>query len=90
MEERDRISQCGLGGRRLHLATSDFAAGLYIRKSASNEGQFTLVEPDGTVHEGSREEIAGKYLTTDLKLRGDGLRRSSVMGSGEFPDFNLS
>jgi hypothetical protein len=65
-------------------------AGLYVRKSASNEGQFTLEEPDGTVHEGSREEISGKYLTTDRKLRGGGLRRSSGMVSGEFPDFNLS
>ena len=65
-------------------------AGLYIRKSPSNADHFTLEEPDGTVHEGSNDEIASKYVTTDMKLRSDGLRRSSVMSSGDYPEFDLS
>ena len=64
-------------------------AGLYIRKSPSNAGCFTLEEPDGVVQEGSVHEIAGKYITADIRLRQNGLRRSSVMGSSEYPDFSL-
>ena len=65
-------------------------AGLYIRKSSLNADHFTLEEPDGTAHEGSNDEIASKYVTTDMKLRSDGLRRSSVMSSGDYPEFDLS
>jgi hypothetical protein len=64
-------------------------AGLYIRKSSTQADLFTLEEPDGTVHVGGKEDIAGKYVAADLKLRRDGLRRSSVMNSGTLPEFNL-
>ena len=64
-------------------------AGLYIRKSSTQGDLFTLEEPDGTVHVGGKEDIAGKYVAADLKLRRDGLRRSSVMNSGSLPEFNL-
>lgn len=63
--------------------------GLYIRTAPSNADRFTLEEPDGTIHEGTREEIAGKYVAGDAKLRRQGLRRSSAMNSGNFPEFNL-
>ena len=51
---------------------------------------MTLEEPDGKVHEGTKDEIASKYLMSDRKLRSDGLRPSTVMGSGDYPEFNLS
>lgn len=64
-------------------------AGLYIRKSPSNADRFTLEEPDGVIHEGPVHEIAAKYIAADIGLRHNGLRRSSVMGSGDYPDFTL-
>ncbi len=64
-------------------------AGLYIRKSTSGPDRFTLEEPDGTVYEDGHDEIAIKYVAADMKLRRDGLRRSSVMSSGDYPTFNL-
>ncbi len=64
-------------------------AGLYIRKSPSIPDHFTLEEPDGLIQEGPAHEIAGKYIAADGELRRNGLRRSSVMGSGDYPDFNL-
>jgi hypothetical protein len=63
--------------------------GLYIRKSTSNTDFFTQEEPDGTIHEDGRDEIAAKYVASDMKLRRDGLRRSSVMSSSDYPEFNL-
>jgi hypothetical protein len=64
-------------------------AGLYIRKSSTQADLFTLEEPDETVHVGGKDDIAGKYFAADSKLRRDGLRRSSVMNSGDHPEFNL-
>jgi hypothetical protein len=64
-------------------------AGLYIRTSASRADVYSLEEPDGTVHEGSKHEISAKYVAADAKLRREGLRRSSVMNSGNYPEFNL-
>ena len=64
-------------------------AGLYVRKSPTAPALFTLEEPDGTVHEGGSQDIAIRYVAADMKLRKDGLRRSSVMSSGEYPDFSL-
>jgi hypothetical protein len=64
-------------------------AGLYVRKSTAKAGQFTLEEPDGTLHEGEAQEIAEKYISADLRLRHDGLRRSNVMSSGEYSNFSL-
>jgi len=64
-------------------------AGLYVRKSNVKVGQFTLEEPDGTIHEGQAREISEKYVAVDLKLRQTGLRRSSVMSSGEYSEFSL-
>jgi len=63
--------------------------GLYIRTSASRADIFTLEEPDGTVHEGSKDDIAGRYVAADAKLHRNGLRKSSVMNSGKYPEFNL-
>jgi len=63
--------------------------GLHIRKSTSSADRFTLEEPDGTVYEDGRDEIAIKYVAADMKLRRDGLRRSSVMSSGDYPAFSL-
>jgi len=63
--------------------------GLYIRKEPSNAALFTMEEPDGTIQEGPADEIAGKFITADAKLRQTGLRRSSVMGSGDYPKFTL-
>jgi hypothetical protein len=63
--------------------------GLYIRTSASRADIFTLEEPDGTVYEGSKDDIAGRYVAADAKLRRNGLRKSSVLNSGEYPEFNL-
>lgn len=64
-------------------------AGLYVRKSPSDADRFTLEEPDGRVQEGTKDEIASQYLMSDRKLRSDGLRPSTVMGSGDYPEFNL-
>jgi hypothetical protein len=64
-------------------------AGLYVRKSTSSADRFTLEEPDGTVYEDGSDEIAVKYIAADMKLRRDGLRRSSVMSSGDYPAFSL-
>jgi hypothetical protein len=63
-------------------------AGLYVRKAGDREGIFLLEEPNGTVHEGNAEEIATRYLETDRSLRSEGLRRATVMGSSEYPQFN--
>jgi hypothetical protein len=63
--------------------------GLYIRKASSSAALFTMEEPDGTIHEGPADKIAGKYITADARLRQTGLRRSSVMGSGDYPNFTL-
>jgi hypothetical protein len=41
-------------------------------------------------HEGSNDEIAGKYVTTDMKQRSNGLRRSSVVSSKDYPEFSLA
>jgi len=65
-------------------------AGLYVRNSPSNPDRFTMEEPDGTVHKGPGHEIAGKYAAAGTMLRRDGQRRSSVMGSGDYPDFILA
>jgi hypothetical protein len=63
---------------------------LIIRKSPTASEQFTLEEPDGTIHEGNAEDIALKYRLADAKLRNSGYRSASVMASGEHPQFNLS
>jgi hypothetical protein len=63
--------------------------GLYIRKAPSNAALFTMEEPDGTIQGGPVDEIGGKYITADARLRQTGLRRSSVMGSGDYPNFTL-
>lgn len=63
--------------------------GLYVRKSAKDDHRFTLEEPDGTIHEGLLDDIANKYQMVDRKLRNSGLRPSSIMGSGQFPQLNL-
>jgi hypothetical protein len=63
--------------------------GLYIRKAPSNAALFTMEEPDGAVQEGPADEIASRYIAADARLRQTGLRRSSVMGSGDYPDFTL-
>jgi len=65
-------------------------AGLYVRKAAGKEGIFTLEEPDGTIHEGNADEIAAKYVASDKRFQDNGLKRSSVMGSSEYPQFNPS
>jgi hypothetical protein len=46
-------------------------------------------EPDGTVHVGGTDDIAAKYFAADSRLLRDGLKRSSVMNSGNHPEFNL-
>jgi hypothetical protein len=63
--------------------------GLYIRKAPSNADLFTIEEPDGSIRVGPADEIAGKYIAADVRLRQTGLRRSSVMGSGDYPGFTL-
>ena len=63
--------------------------GLYIRKVPSRAGRFMMEEPDGTIQEGPADEIAGKYITADARLRQTGLRRSSVMDSADYPNFTL-
>jgi hypothetical protein len=64
-------------------------AGLYVRKADGKDGVFTLEEPNGTIHEGNADEIAAKYFVTDKRLRDEGLKRSTVMGSSEYPQFSL-
>jgi hypothetical protein len=64
-------------------------AGLHIRKATSGADRFTMEEPDGTIQEGTAAEIGGKYIAADAKLRQTGLRRSSVMASGDYPTFTL-
>jgi len=63
--------------------------GLYIRKAPSNAALFTMEEPDGIIQEGPADEIASRYIAADARLRQTGLRRSSVMGSGDYPNFTL-
>lgn len=60
-----------------------------IRKVPSNAGLFTMEEPDGTIQEGPADEISGKYIAADARLRHTGLRRSSIMGSSDHPSFTL-
>jgi hypothetical protein len=64
-------------------------AGLYIRTSSSCADVFTLEEPGGKVYEGSRDDIAVRYVVADARLRREGLKRSSAMNSGNYPEFNL-
>lgn len=63
--------------------------GLYVRKAPSNAGLITMEEPEGTIQQGSADEIAVKYITADAKLRQSGLRRSSIMSSSDYPNFTL-
>lgn len=63
--------------------------GLYIRKAPSDAALFAMEEPDGAIQEGPADEIAVKYIAADARLRQAGLRRSSVMGSGDYPSFTL-
>ena len=63
--------------------------GLYVRKSTKDDHRFTLEEPGGTIHEGGLDDIASKYQMADRKLRNSGLRPSSIMASGQYPQLNL-
>jgi len=63
--------------------------GLHVRKSTKDDQRFTLEEPDGTTHEGGLDDIANKYLMADRNQRNRGLRPSSIMGSGQYPQLNL-
>ena len=64
-------------------------AGLYIRITPSNADGFALEEPDGQSARATVRKIARKYVAAGAKLRREGLRRSSVMNSGNYPEFNL-
>jgi hypothetical protein len=62
---------------------------LMVRKKAEAE-MFTLEEPSGTVHEGTADDIAVKYAATRARLRNEGLKQNSAMGSGDYPMFTTS
>ncbi len=64
-------------------------AGLLIRKSLSTDGKFTLECPGGEEYEGTREDIALKYITNHRMLIRNGYKTMNVSGSSEYPDFNL-
>jgi TIR domain len=64
-------------------------AQMYVRKVHDRDDLFTLEEPNGPVHEGTREEIADKYSSIDRRLLRSGLKHHVRNSSGAYSDFNL-
>lgn len=64
-------------------------AQMYVRKVIDEADLFRLEGPGGTVHEGTREEIADKYSSIDRKLLRDGLAHHVRNSSSAYPDFTI-
>jgi hypothetical protein len=64
-------------------------AQMYVRRVINDADLFRLEEPGGTVHEGTREEIADKYSSIDRKLLRSGLTHRVRNSSSAFPDFTI-
>jgi hypothetical protein len=65
-------------------------AQMYVRKVIDEADLFRLEEPGGTVHEGTREEIADKYSSIDRQLLRSGLTHHVRNSSSAYPDFTIS
>ena len=64
-------------------------AQMYVRKVINKADLFRLEEPGGTVHEGTREEIADKYSSIDRQLLRSGLTHHVRNSSSAYPDFTI-
>jgi hypothetical protein len=64
-------------------------AQMYVRKVIDEADLFRLEEPGGTVHEGTREEIADKYSSIDRQLLRSGLKHHVLNSSSAYPDFTI-
>lgn len=64
-------------------------AQMYVRKVIDETDLFRLQEPGGTVHEGTREEIADKYSSIDRRLLRSGLTHHVRNSSSSYPDFTI-
>lgn len=62
---------------------------MYARKSPKGGDLYTLEEPGGVVHEGTRDEIADQYSSIDRSLLPGGYKHHVKNSSGEYPDFVL-
>lgn len=64
-------------------------AQIYVRKVIDEADLFRLEEPGGTVHEGTREEIADKYSSIDRRLLRSGLTHHVRNSSSAYSDFTI-
>jgi len=64
-------------------------AQMYVRKVIGEADLFRLEEPGGTVHEGTREEIADKYSSIDRQLMRSGLTHHVRNSSSAYSDFTI-
>jgi len=64
-------------------------AQMYIRKVIDKADLFRLEEPGGTVHEGTREQLAGKFSSIDRHLLRRGLTHHVRNSSSAYPDFTI-
>lgn len=64
-------------------------AQMYVRKVTDEADLFRLEEPGGTVHEGTREEIADKYSSINRQLLRSGLTHHVRNSSSAYPDFTI-
>jgi hypothetical protein len=63
---------------------------MYVWKSQKVGDLYSLEEPGGAVHEGTRDEIADKYSSIDRRLLRGGYKHHVKNSSGEYPDFVLT
>ena len=62
---------------------------LYIRRSPSGGDRFVFKSSQGDELEGTRQQVASKYVAADKNLRMSGYQRRNVSGGGEFPEFSF-
>jgi TIR domain len=77
----------GLVSYILYYTPDGKLAQMYVRKSPKGGDLYTLEEPGGTVHEGTRDQIADLYSFIDRSLLRDGYKPHLKNTSGEYPDF---
>jgi hypothetical protein len=64
-------------------------AQMYVRKVINEADLFRLEEAGGTVHEGTRNEIADKYSSIDRHLLRNGLTHHVRNSSSAYSDFTI-
>ncbi len=62
---------------------------MYVRKSANRDDWFILHYVDGTIEEGSKQDIAIKYTIANKRLIMSGYKHQNVSGGSLHPEFNL-